>query len=247
MGLKRTDPQRLTLILLRPDGSNRTFQVRKSLFRLAAAAGVITGLLLVSLSVIVALQYRSLQRLTDQYRLLLSREVLALTPRPAPADDVPGAAERLEAPPGFEIDPASPLPAADQPAGRPPVVEASGEAPVRLDDFQVRPGTGSRGWRVSLQLTKREWDGDLLRGYSVIVIEDAGRPERYLTFPPLTLQQGYPVTSQAGEPFAIRRLKPIEAEFTLPEGFQFQQVRVLIFDREGALIIDRGFPVEGGP
>ena len=100
---------------------------------------------------------------------------------------------------------------------------------------------------MTVQLTKREWDGELIRGYSVIVIEDAGRPERYLTSPPLTLQQGRPVTPQAGESYAIRRLKPLEAEFILPDGFQFREVRVLIYDRDGALLLERGYPVESRP
>ena len=88
--------------------------------------------------------------------------------------------------------------------------------------------------------------GEVQRGFIAIIIEDAERPGRYLTLPPVTVVNGMPLSPQAGESFAIRRLKPVQHEFSLPEGFEMREVRILIYDREGRLLLERVFPVEGG-
>ncbi len=230
-----------TLILLRPDGTNRTWQITPGRIRAAITAGV-TVLVVVVLSLGVALFFwNRYDRLQEQYQLVSSREILAVTPQPVPADRVPGATERPgEGAAGEEESRTRSEPSPEAaPAGAPDV----GEAPVRLEQFAVRPLEGG-DWRLSVQLTKREWDGELLRGYTAILIEDTARPGRFLTHPPMTLREGRPSEPADAESFAIRRLKPIEFEFSLPQDFRMREVRILVYDRSGGLLLERVFPVD---
>ncbi|MFO7768083.1 MAG: hypothetical protein R6W82_03880 [bacterium] len=225
-----------TLILLRPDGTNRTWQITPGLIRGAVIGGVAV-LLVVGVSLAAALLFwRRYDHLQEKYQLVSGREILAVTPQPVPADRVPGAAERPEEPAGGAGG------TADSPQEEEP--SAGEEVPVRLEQFGVEPLDGG-DWRLSVQLTKKEWDGELLRGYTAILIEDAARPGRFLTHPPLALREGRPAEPAEAESFAMRRLKPIEFEFGLPEGFRMREVRILVYDRSGDLMLERVFPVEG--
>ena len=244
----------MTVILLRPDGRNRTWALTRRRFFLFSAGAVIFAVLLVVLVYAVLLQRIEYMRLWDKYQLMAARDIAVLSPRPAGADRVPGAAELSEEMP--------PVVAARTASGQPeqagvgaaPVVSSAVpdetpqavEAPVRLDDFRLRPLQEPDSWELNVQLTKTEWTGEVQRGFIAIMIEDAERPGRYLTLPPVTVVNGRPLSPQAGESFAIRRLKPIRHEFILPESFTMREVRILIYDREGHLLLERVFPVEGG-
>jgi hypothetical protein len=61
----------------------------------------------------------------------------------------------------------------------------------------------------------------------------------------MTVVNRRPLSPEAGDPFAIRRLKPIRFDFTLPEGFVMREVRILVFDQQGRLLLERVFPVGG--
>ena len=237
--MKREKPRSrmFTLILLRPDGTNRTWQVTPALIRtLIAGATVVTLVVAVSLAAAL-LFWRRYHLLEQQYQLVSSREILAVTPQPVPADRVPGASDR---PLSDEeaAEQTEPVEAVSRGTGAPGVAGA----PVRLEDFEVT-SLGDGDWRLRVQLTKTEWDGELQRGYTAILIEDTARPGRFLTHPPLTLREGRPSQPAEAEAFAIRRLKPIEFEFTLPDGFRMREVRVLVYDRSGTLLLERAFPV----
>lgn len=237
MGKERRS-RMFTLILLRPDGSNRTWQITPARIRTAIIAGIVV-LAVVGVSLAAALFFwRRYVRLEEQYQLVSSREILAVTPQPVPADRVPGAAER---PAPLEGTPEQTAASGEE--GEPAPAGEVEEAPVRLERFAVEP-IEEGAWRLRVQLTKRTWDGELLRGYTAILIEDAARPGRFLTHPPLTLREGRPAEPDEGEPFAIRRLKPIEFEFDLPQDFRMREVRILVYDRSGSLILEQVFPVE---
>jgi hypothetical protein len=238
----------LTLITLRPDGRNRTWALTRRKFLWLSAGAVVLVILVAVLLYAVVLQRIEYRQLWDKYQLMAGREIVAVSPQPAPADRVPGAAELPAAAmqtsqqplqPGVETVPSERRAALDE------VRQAVG-AVVRLEDFRLRPLDGGDGWELNVQLTKTEWTSEVQRGFVAILIEDVERPGRFLTLPPMTIVNGRPLSAQAGESFAIRRLKPIRYEFSLPEGFRMREVQMLVYDREGRLLLERVFPVEGG-
>ncbi len=244
----------MTVILLRPDGRNRTWALTRRRFFLLSAGAVIFAVLLVVLVYAVLLQRIDYMRLWDKYQLMAARDIAVLSPRPAGADRVPGAAELPEEmPPVVAARTASGQPEQAS-VGAAPLVSGAVpdetpqavEAPVRLDDFRLRPLQEPDSWELNVQLTKTEWTGEVQRGFIAIMIEDAERPGRYLTLPPVTVVNGRPLSPQAGESFTIRRLRPIRHEFSLPQSFAMREVRILVYDHEGHLLLERVFPVEGG-
>jgi len=224
---------------------------------LLSAGAAIFAVLLVVLVYAALLQRINYMRLWDKYQLMAVRDIAVLSPRPAGADGVPGAAELPEEmPPVIAARGTSGQSEQPEQAGVGAVSELSGAvrdetpqavaAPVRLDGFRLRPLQEPDRWELNVQLTKTELSGEIQRGFIAIMIEDAERPGRYLTLPPVTVVNGRPLSPQAGESFAIRRLKPVQHEFSLPEDFAMREVRILIYDREGRLLLERVFPVEGG-
>lgn len=232
----------LTLILLRPDGRNQTwaFTRRKIIWLSVGATVLMTAIaVLISAAILQRIEYK---RLWDKYQLMAGREIVALSPQPVGVDQVPGAAEltqqeqqligTAQATQSVETSVAqeeSPL---------------STEAVVRFDNFMLRPIEGDNQWELSVQLTKIEWTNEVQGGFIAILIEDAYRTGRYLTFPPMTIVNGRPLSPQTGEPFSIRRLKPIRYEFPLPEDFQMREVQILAYDTQGNLLLERVFPAD---
>jgi hypothetical protein len=245
-----------TLILLRTDGSNRTWLLTpRRIFWMVAAV----VLLILTMGFLLFTAMNSRQRyieLEQRYGLLASREVLALGPQPTPVDQVPGAAEMSGAEGGATGDPTraatEPQTAiqtptqstADAYSGMDPGV-AEGP-PVRLQNFGLR-NTGGRTWELSVEVTKSIWNDEVLRGYTGVVIENAERPGDFITHPQMTLREGKPVTPQSGEGFAIRRFKPLRYQFELPEEFRMAGVLIVVYDRSGMIMLERAYPVDGRP
>lgn len=245
-----------TLILLRTDGSNRTWLLTpQRVFWMVAAA----VLLILVMGFLLFTAVHSRQRyveLEQRYGLLASREVLALGPQPMPVDQVPGAAEipgseggatggptrAATAPQTTTRPPAQPT--VDSSAGVNPGV-AEGP-PVRLQNFGLR-NTGGRTRELSFEVTKSIWNDEVLRGYTAVVIENTERPGEFITHPQMTLREGRPVIPQSAEGFAIRRFKPLRYQFELPEGFRMAGVLIIVYDRSGMVMLERAYPVEGGP
>jgi hypothetical protein len=228
----------LTLILLRPDGSNRTWLLtpgkRRWIVLLVVLPLVVVGLL----SWLTLTHVERYQRLRERYDLLAGRELPMLTPRPAPADAVPGAV------PPTVAGETTPAPDRPQPATTPVRTAPGASAPVSLENFSLtRQGSGN--WRLYAELTKKEWGDAVLRGFYAVVVEDAEHPGAFVSLPELRIQNGRPLTPSAGESFAIRRFRPIEAELEVPEGFRPREVRFFIFDQNGEVLLDQVFPVGG--
>ncbi len=227
-----------TLILLRPDGSNRTWLLtprkRRWIVLLVVLPLVVVGLL----TWLTFTHVDRYQRLRERYDLLAGRELPMLTPRPAPADAVPGAI-----PPATAGEPA-PSPARPQPGTAPVRTAPGAPAPVSLENFSLtRQESGN--WRLYAELTKKDWGDAVLRGFYAVLVEDAEHPGDFLSVPSLRVQNGRPLTPSAGESFAIRRFRPIEAELEVPEGFLPREVRFFIYDQNGEILLDQVFPVGG--
>jgi len=242
-----------TLIILKPDGTNYTRELTGRLIRGLGAGAALLLLILLALVYVVIHQQVRLKRLWNEHQLLVGREIVALSPQPTPAEAVPGAAEP---PPGTVVSagggdrvqrPAARPAARDQtPAAATPVhAPPIDQAPCRIENFSLLRDPATDGWILEARLTKREWTGDVLRGYVAILIEDSQRPGRYYSIPPLTVADDYPLSPQAGDSFAIRRLKPLHFEFSLPEGFFMREVRMLVYDSRGDLLAEQAFAVEG--
>jgi len=256
VGDEMADKRHITLIWLRPDGSNRTWLLTRS--RIA----LLISLVVAGVCVAAGLLYwaywnqRRYSDLADRYDLLAGREVLALSPQPTPVDSIPGAAQLpAEAAmiPGTAQDPASvnrqpsSLPSRTPSPAMEPAAETGRqqESPVRIVGFQieqVEPGA----WEISADLTKSEQDGEVLRGFVTLVIEDLSRPGEFITQPPMTLREGRPITPQAGTSFAIRRFRPMSYRIEPPEGFRIGTVRFVVYDRNGVLLLEQVFDAGSG-
>lgn len=227
--------------MLKPDGDNRTIALtRKRLvwfFSILSLMVILAGVLIY----LVIDQHTRLRNLWEEHQLLISREIVALTPPPVGAERVPASSTGQA-----ELDqrqPAIPAPGEPIVARQYPDPE---EAPVRIDDFRMIAMEGDSQWQLQAQLTKSEWTGEVQSGYLIVLIEDTVRPGRYFTHPLVTVVNGRPLSPQAGDSFSIRRLKPLLYDISLPEGFLMREVRLLVYNRAGELLLDQGFPVEGG-
>jgi hypothetical protein len=206
-------------------------------------AAVVLLLSIAVLTYSAILQRIEYERLWDKYQLMAGREIVALSPQPVGVDQVPGAAGQSQSEETAQIAQSA------QPVETATTAEQSTqptEAVVRLDNFMLRPIEGENSWELTVQLTKIEWTGEVQRGFVAILFEDADRPGRYVTLPPMTIVNGRPLSPQTGDSFAIRRLKPIRHEFPLPEGFRMREVKFLVYDRDGALLLERVFPAGEG-
>ena len=208
----------LTLILLRPDGRNRTWALTKRKIIWLSVGATVLVIAVAVLTSAAILQRREYERLWDKYQLMAGREIVALSPQPVGVDQIQGAVELTQQ--------ESPL---------------STEAVVRFENFTLRPVEGDNQWELSVQLTKIEWTGEVQSGFIAILIEDADRAGRYLTLPPMTIVNGRPLSPQMGDSFAIRRLKSIRYEFPLPEGFRMREVQFLVYDTQGNLLLESIF------
>lgn len=233
--------RQLTLIMLKPDGDNRTIVLtRKRLvwfFSILSLMVILAGVLIY----LVIDQHIRLRNLWEEHQLLISREIVALTPPPVGAERIPASSTGQD-----EVDrrqPAIPEPGEPIVARQYPDPE---EALVRIDDFRMIAMEGGSQWQLQAQLTKSEWTSEVQSGYIIVLIEDTVRPGRYFTHPLVTVANGRPLSPQAGDSFSIRRLKPLLYDISLPEGFLMREVRLLVYNRAGELILDQGFPVEGG-
>lgn len=238
-----------TLILLRPDGSNRTWLLTR---RRLLGIGLLVGLPVLVIALLAVSLYWHIDRyhrLQERYDMLAGRELPVLAPRPSPADDVPGAVPAGGSSPGIETPATRPAVAARSGPETPSAPVTSSESAAGRDQVRIEGLTlterGGGVWDLYAELSKTEWGEELLRGYYAVVIEDAELPGRFVTIPTLDLQSGHPLTPSSGESFAIRRFRPIEAEVTLPAGFRPREVRFFVYDRTGGLLLDRAFPVGG--
>jgi hypothetical protein len=230
-----------TLILLRPDGSNRTWLLtpgrRRGLVLLVVLPLVAIGLL----TWLTIWHVERYQRLRERYELLAGREVPMFTPRPASAEAVPGAAPRTAA---GEPEAAAALPQAGAPARAVPESVSPSSAPVSVENFSLtRREEG--GWRLYAELIKKEGGEPVVRGFYVVLMEDAERPGEFVTMPEMSLQNGQPISPTAGESFAIRRFRPIEAVLDPPEAFRPREVRFFVYNRTGTLLLEQVFPIGG--
>lgn len=236
----------MTVVLIRPDGWNRSYDLtRRQIVRFIAGAS--TLLIVIGLFIFVIIhQHLALRQLREEQQLLLGREILAISPQPAGAENIPGAAQIPE-----EMVPEQRIEVAEEEvvaAEEPQVVPADSlqppvtRLPVRLEGFQLTPLESERSWQLDISVTKREWNDEVLRGFVVIIIEDAEEPGSFFTQPPLTIRSGRPITPQAGRSFEIQRLRPLQYEFTLPEGFVMREVRIQVYDRNGEFLLERVFP-----
>ncbi|GEM_PF-1920221 len=246
--------RQLTFIILKPDGTNYTRELTGRSIRILVTAGTLFLLVCGGLLYTVIHQHVRLRRLWAEHQLLVGREIVALAPRPTSAGAVPGAADPSPATRVTESGGGgdSPTAAPDQSAATPAIRSQTDlqappldQAPARVEAFSLLRNQSGIGWVLEAQLRKREWTGELLQGYIAVLIEDGQRPGRYYTIPPLTVDGGYPLSPRAGDSFAIRRLKPLHFEFTLPEGFLMREVRILVYDREGTLLAEQAFAVQG--
>jgi len=227
-----------TLILLRPDGSNRTWLLTRGKRRWIVLLVVLPLVAVGLLTWLTITHVERYQRLRERYDLLVGRELPMLTPRPAPADAVPGAT-----PPAAAGESAA-APARPQPETVPARTAPETSTPVSLENFSLtRQGSGS--WRLYVELTKKDWGDEVLRGFYAVLVEDAEHPGEFLSVPALSVQNGRPLTPTAGESFSIRRFRPIEVELDSPEGFRPREVRFFIYDRSGTVLLDQIFPVGG--
>jgi hypothetical protein len=229
--------RQLTLILLRPDGSNRTWVLTRA--RILGMVAIALACCVVAVGLIAWAVYNQQRydELEGRHELLASRQVLALSPRPTPVDDIPGAAGPAATSSGLPTERAAPEQVEE---GTPAMGAGSAvtESPVRLGDALLSR-IDANHLEVTASLTKVEQDDTIQRGFVVAVFEDLSVPGRAVTFPELQLRGGRPLAPREGDPFAIRRFKPLQIQVRTPPGFRLGDVHMLVYDATGRLLLDR--------
>lgn len=80
---------------------------------------------------------------------------------------------------------------------------------------------------------------------AIIAAKRNDKGVRYTSYPPMTLEQGAPQDFKNGEWFSIRRFKVVQGILT---GGPIEHVTVLVYARNGAILLDKKFPIpEGRP
>jgi hypothetical protein len=251
-------PNRWTVMILRGMGEMRSFRISTRLiFWLLLFMG-----LYVAASVLVINQYfvelrahktqvallNQLQHEIDrtQKELYRSRQQLSMlkdhflkdTPatqaRAAPDEETRGAAV-----PGGP----DPLEVHAPPNSLMPREGENRQEPAEIRDLAVRKA-GAR-LEVRFRLVNNDSRKEQLRGYvHIIAVETASDPPQIWTYPKVALREGEPVDFKSGYTFSIRNYIDIKAKmFLSKESDSPSELRLLVYDESGALILRRTFDI----
>jgi hypothetical protein len=114
---------------------------------------------------------------------------------------------------------------------------------VHIEDMVIAK-EGSR-LEIEFRLVKTEQGEEAVGGYVHIIAKEGGPDTPQLrTFPYEELVDGLPENYRRGQLFLIKWFKPIEGRFDLrPESDPPSSIRILVYDRSGALILEDEYEV----
>jgi hypothetical protein len=99
---------------------------------------------------------------------------------------------------------------------------------------------------VSFKLMKTAQDSLPLRGYVHMIVMDGNvSPPQARTFPHEVLKDGIPVDHKRGQLFIIKHFKVLRGRFFL-SGLKHvpDSIRIFVYDKDGALLLDRELPMK---
>lgn len=186
-----------------------------------------------------------IDNLQQERDLLMARLAMAQTRlREAAADQAPPA--ETEAGPAPE-SPAAEAPAAPEGAAAAGVeTPAAGQRAVTVEDFRLSREADSDKLRVQFKLINVAEGEEPVSGHTFVVLKNPDLPEsRWLSLPRAPLTDGRPADPGRGRYFAIARFNTVR----FPAGGERQLGRlnratVFVFDEDGALLLEKEFPVE---
>ena len=94
---------------------------------------------------------------------------------------------------------------------------------------------------VNMHKDKRPADGYV----HIIAFDKNADPPQFLAYPEVALKNGIPVEFRRGQPFSIRRFKPIRGKFILDTKTEsVSAIKVLIYNKSGTLVFQKEYDVE---
>ena len=113
-------------------------------------------------------------------------------------------------------------------------------AAIDIEDFTIDGGNSAN--KVKFKLVNKIGERYKISGRLAIIAENKGDNEvRYSTYPPMTIKQGVPKDFRKGEWFSIRRFKIVKGGF---EEKGADIVTVLVYSKEGDLLLNKKFPIQ---
>jgi hypothetical protein len=242
---KKEKKKRLTIIVMGSIGKVRTFKVSPKGLLLI----FIFFLIYIPTSVVITNNYFNLRRqykvqtdvLTKQgvelsenlKNLLQSQEHEALL-----EDYI----RTLTIPKGPTVKSNTPPPSRQQP---PPVVQERPlpENPVDVQDVKIEKKGSTI--TVSLKLVNNDPDERRVGGFvHLLAIADKVNPPQIWVYPREQLENGLPADYRKGQLFIIKRLRVIQGNiYLVPDGETPSNVKVLIYDQSGEIILEKVFEV----
>jgi len=116
---------------------------------------------------------------------------------------------------------------------------------IDIKDLGVRKE--SRKLKISFKLINLGQEKGSVKGYTyIIAVNNNINPPQLLPYPNVELQSGIPVNYKLGQPFIIKRFKEIRGEYSIDSDTKLpSSMKILVYDKSGALILQKEFDIEG--
>jgi hypothetical protein len=116
---------------------------------------------------------------------------------------------------------------------------------VDVDHFKTSLEPYSNTLNVEFALKKIAPDSDSISGYAFVVLKDTeSNQDQWLVFPSVGLSSGKPSPINRGQYFSIARFKWMKFTIdNLADMRRYEYATVFIFATEGALLMERDFPL----
>lgn len=92
---------------------------------------------------------------------------------------------------------------------------------------------------LRFQLVNKNREERLYSGYLLIVVEHAsGNLNKFVTFPAFQIVPGRPLNYRLGDPYAIKRFKPVQVGVRLLDNTSnYNNIKFLVFDNVGGVLL----------
>lgn len=124
-----------------------------------------------------------------------------------------------------------------------PPPQASPNRVAEIQDLVIRKEASRMS--VDFRLVNLSPNDEAIGGYvHIIALNRETEPPQQLSYPYVDLKNGMPVNYKRGQPFLIQRFKPMQARFNLTLiSIPPSVIHILVYDHEGALLLNEEFEV----
>jgi len=120
--------------------------------------------------------------------------------------------------------------------------EMNPPAPIMAEDLQI--SQNRRTVNVEFNIRNNAPDADRISGHAIVVLKTGeSDTENWVALPKVELMSGRPTGKDSGETFSIARFRTLTLKGKMDRVTQFKTATVFIFDRSGAILLEKNFKI----